>query len=153
MREYTLRREQMIPLPVDEVFAFFAEPANLEAITPRWLRFRILTPEPIRMEAGALIRYALRWRGLPMSWTTRIEKWDPPHGFVDAQLRGPYRLWEHAHDFESVEGGTLARDVVRYAIPFGFLGRLARAGWVRADLEAIFDYRAQRVTELLRGSR
>lgn len=153
MREYTLRREQMIPLPVDEVFAFFAEPANLEAITPRWLRFRILTPEPIRMEAGALIRYALRWRGLPMSWTTRIEKWDPPHGFVDAQLRGPYRLWEHAHDFEPVEGGTLARDVVRYAIPFGFLGRLARAGWVRADLEAIFDYRAQRVTELLRGSR
>lgn len=153
MREYTLRREQMIPLPVDEVFAFFAEPANLEAITPNWLRFQIRTPEPIRMEAGSLIRYALRWRGLPMSWTTRIEKWDPPHGFVDAQLRGPYRLWEHTHDFEPVEGGTLARDVVRYAIPFGFLGRLARAGWVRADLEAIFDYRAQRVTELLRGSR
>jgi len=150
MREHTLKREQRLPLPVDEVFAFFAEPANLEAITPDWLRFRILTPEPIRMEAGALIRYALRWRGVPLSWTTRIEKWDPPNGFVDAQLRGPYRLWEHTHRFEPVAGGTLARDVVRYALPFGVLGSLARAGWVRADLEAIFDYRARRVAELLK---
>jgi len=149
MREYTLKREQTLPHPVDEVFAFFAEPANLEAITPGWLRFRILTPEPIRMEPGALIRYALRWRGLPLSWTTRIEAWDPPNGFVDAQLRGPYRLWEHAHSFEPVAGGTLARDVVRYALPLGVLGRLARAAWVRADLNAIFDHRARRVLELL----
>jgi ligand-binding SRPBCC domain-containing protein len=149
MREYTLRREQTLGLPKDEVFAFFAEPANLEAITPDWLRFRILTAGAIRMGAGTLIRYALRWRGLPLSWTTRIAEWNPPRGFVDVQLRGPYRLWEHTHTFQPVAGGTLMRDVVRYALPLGFFGRIAHAGWVKADLRAIFDHRARKVSELL----
>ena len=149
MREFVLTREQTVGLPVDGVFAFFADAANLEAITPPWLRFRILTPGPIRMAAGTLIRYAIRWRGLPLSWTTRIRDWDPPGGFVDVQTRGPYRLWEHTHTFQPVAGGTLVRDVVRYALPLGVLGRLAHAGWVRADLDAIFDYRARKVAELL----
>lgn len=149
MREYILRREQTLDSPMDKVFAFFAEPANLEAITPAWLRFRIHTAGAIRMGSGTLIRYALRWRGLPLSWTTRIAEWNPPNGFVDVQLQGPYRLWEHTHNFQAVGSGTEVRDVVRYALPFGLLGRLAHAGWVRADLNTIFDYRAQKVSELL----
>jgi ligand-binding SRPBCC domain-containing protein len=149
MREYILRREQALSLPVDEVFAFFGEPANLGAITPKWLCFHILTPGAIRMGSGILIHYALRWRGLPLSWTTRIVEWNPPNGFVDVQLQGPYRLWEHTHIFQPIAGGTLVRDVVRYALPLGFLGRLTHAGWVRADLNAIFDYRARKVSELL----
>jgi ligand-binding SRPBCC domain-containing protein len=149
MRGYTLYREQKISLPVEEVFAFFGDPANLEALTPNWLHFRILTPGPIQMGIGTLIQYALRWRGLPLSWTTRIREWGPPHGFVDVQLHGPYRLWEHTHSFQPVAGGTLVRDVVRYALPFGIFGRLAHAVWVRADLNAIFDYRARKVSELL----
>jgi ligand-binding SRPBCC domain-containing protein len=152
MRVYTLRREQTLGLPVDEVFAFFSEPANLEDITPGWLRFRILTPRGIQMGAGTHIRYALRWRGLPLSWTTRITEWEPPNGFVDVQRHGPYRFWEHTHTFEPVKGGTLVRDVVRYALPLGVLGRLAHAGWVQADLNAIFDYRARKVTDLLGAS-
>jgi ligand-binding SRPBCC domain-containing protein len=152
MRVYTLRREQTIGLPVDEVFAFFSEPGNLEAITPGWLRFRILTPNVIRMGAATVICYALRWRGLPLSWTTRITEWSPPHGFVDMQIQGPYRLWEHTHTFRPVAGGTLVRDVVRYALPLGILGRLAHAGWVQGDLNAIFDYRARKVSEILGAS-
>jgi ligand-binding SRPBCC domain-containing protein len=149
MQEYTLRREQTLGLPVNEVFAFFAEPANLEAITPDWLRFRILTPGPIHTGTGTLIRYALRWRGMPLSWTTRVTSWDPPHGFVDAQIEGPYSLWEHTHTFQPVADGTLVRDLVRYALPLGILGWLAHAGWVKADLRAIFDHRARKVSELL----
>jgi ligand-binding SRPBCC domain-containing protein len=101
---------------------------------------------------GTLIHYALRWRGLPLSWTTRITEWNPPGGFVDVQLRGPYRLWEHTHIFQPVAGGTLVHDMVRYTLPLGVLGRLAHAGWVRADLNAIFDFRARKVSELLGAS-
>lgn len=147
MREFTLVREQRIARPIDEVFAFFAEPGNLQAITPGWLRFRILTPAPIRMEAGARIRYALRWRGIPVSWTTEIRWFDPPHGFIDEQVSGPYRLWHHTHRFEAVEEGTVMHDMVRYALPLGWVGRLARAGFVGRDLEAIFDFRARKVAE------
>jgi ligand-binding SRPBCC domain-containing protein len=147
---HIIRREQRLPGPPDEVFAFFADARNLEAITPPLLRFRVLQPDRIEMGVGALIRYRLRVRGFPVGWLTAIRAWDPPDRFVDEQLRGPYALWHHTHTFESLDGGgTLMRDVVRYALPLGPLGELARRLFVRRDLEAIFHYRAERIVELL----
>src|SRR5689334_13428786 len=128
---YVLQREQWIPRPLEEVFAFFADAGNLEAITPAWLGFRILTPRPIVMRPGAHIRYQLGWHGIPLRWLTEIETWEPPHEFVDVQLQGPYRLWHHTHRFEAADGGTVMRDVVRYALPLGLLGRFAHALLVR----------------------
>jgi hypothetical protein len=141
-RYHTLTRRQELARPTDEVFAFFADAGNLEAITPPSLRFRIVTPRPIGMRAGALIEYRLRLRGLPLMWLTRIETWEPGRRFVDVQLAGPYALWHHTHEFEPLgDGRTLMHDVVRYALPFGPLGELAHALFVRRELEAIFDYR------------
>ncbi len=147
---HTLRREQRLPGTPEEVFRFFGDARNLEAITPPLLRFRVLTPDPIAMGPGALIRYRLRVRGMPVGWLTAIREWDPPHRFVDEQLRGPYALWHHTHSFEALDdGGTLMTDVVRYALPFGALGELARRLFVGRDVEAIFDFRARRIAELL----
>lgn len=146
---YVLQREQLIPRPIEDVFEFFADAGNLETITPPWLDFRIVTPRPIAMTAGTLIEYRLKWHKMPLRWLTEIRRWNPPTDFMDVQLRGPYRLWEHTHTFEAVEGGTRMHDVVRYALPLGPLGRLAHAWFVKADLEAIFDYRARQVAELL----
>ncbi len=149
---HTLRREQRLPGTPDEVFAFFGDARNLEAITPPLLRFQVMDSgaEAIAMGPGALIRYRLRVRGMPVGWLTAIRKWDPPHSFVDEQLRGPYALWHHTHTFEAhPDGGTLMTDVVRYALPLGPLGELARRLFVGRDVEAIFDFRAQRIVELL----
>jgi ligand-binding SRPBCC domain-containing protein len=146
-----LQREQEIPRPIDEVFAFFADAQNLETITPPWLGFRILTPGPITMRAGARIVYRLGWRWLPLRWVTEITAWEPPLHFVDVQRHGPYALWCHTHEFEPHEGGTRMRDRVRYALPLGVLGALAHRLAVRKDLEAIFDYRARRVSAILGG--
>ena len=121
MRFFTLKRTRLIPRPIKETFAFFADAVNLEAITPDWLRFQILTSGPIPMHAGTHIEYQLRWRWFPVRWLTEIRAWASPHRFIDVQLRGAYRLWEHEHTFEPVSGGTLMRDVVRYALPFGLL--------------------------------
>jgi ligand-binding SRPBCC domain-containing protein len=148
---HVLRREQQLPAPPAEVFPFFADAGNLEAITPDWLRFRITTPRPIAVGAGTLIEYRLRLHGLPVSWLTRIEAWEPNARFVDAQLRGPYELWHHTHEFEARDGGTLMRDTVRYALPFGPLGAAAHRAFVARDLAAIFDHRAERVAALVTG--
>jgi hypothetical protein len=147
---HTLRREQCLPGSPESVFAFFSDACNLEAITPPMLGFRILTPGPIEMRAGTLIAYRLRVHGVAINWTTTIREWAPPHRFVDEQLRGPYALWQHTHTFEDDgAGGTVMSDVVRYAIGFGPLGALARRLLVQRDLDAIFDYRAKRVRELI----
>ena len=150
MRHHVLRREQRLPGEPEEVFGFFADAANLEAITPAWLGFRIVTPQPIAMRPGTLIEYRLTLHRLPVSWLTRIEEWEPGVRFVDAQLRGPYRLWHHTHEFApDGAGGTVMRDIVRYALPLGPLGELARRAFVARDLRAIFDHRQRRVAELL----
>ena len=144
--EHRLDRAQRVPLSPDETFAFFADAHNLEAITPPWLRFRVVTPAPIPMGQGALIDYRLRLRGIPLRWQSRIEVWEPGRRFVDVQVAGPYRLWHHAHRFEPLAGGgTRIRDTVRYALPFGRVGRAAHALLVRRDLERIFDFRREAV--------
>jgi ligand-binding SRPBCC domain-containing protein len=149
VRTHVLERYQVVARPREEVFAFFADPRNLEALTPAFLRFQILPPVPSRIEAGTLIDYRLRLFGVPFTWRTRIESVEPGRSFVDVQLRGPYALWEHAHGFEDVAWGTRVTDRVRYVLPLGPLGELAHPLLVRRTLERIFDHRRERVVELL----
>ena len=146
MRVHLLERTQRLPGTPEEVFPFFGDAANLEAITPAWLHFRIVTPQPIAMGRGALISYRLRLHGIPIRWRTRIEEWDPGVRFVDQQISGPYAMWHHTHEF-TPDGPdhTLMRDVVRYALPFGPLGELSRKLLVERDLARIFDFRAAEV--------
>ena len=131
------------------MFGFFADAFNLEAITPPWLRFRVVTPGPIRMAPGALIEYRLRLHGVPIRWLTRIEAWEPGERFADVQVRGPYRFWHHTHSFEPHPDGTLVRDTIRYDLPLGPLGRIANTAFVRRDLERIFDFRHEEVARRL----
>lgn len=138
MKTHTFTEEQWLPAPRSAVFPFFADAANLQAITPPWLDFRIVTPEPTAMRVGAMIDYRLKVHGLPLCWRSEITAWEPPHRFVDEQRRGPYRLWIHEHLFAERDGGTLITDRVRYAVLGGAL-----IDWlfVRRDIARIFAHR------------
>jgi ligand-binding SRPBCC domain-containing protein len=131
-----------VPVDVDTAFAFFADAWNLEAITPPWLRFTILEA-PRTLERGSLLAYRLRLFGLPIHWRTEIVEWRPPSCFVDVQLEGPYRRWEHTHALRPVAGGTEISDRVDYRLPYEPLAGLVAAVSVRPLLMAIFDYRAR----------
>ena len=138
-----------LPRPRAQVFAFFGDAANLDVITPPWLQFQILTPLPLDMKVGALLDYRLTWHHLPVRWRTEITAWDPPHRFVDEQIRGPYRQWIHLHTFEESNGGTLVRDRVDYAVPGWIWEPLLHRWMVGPDLRRIFAYRQERIQELL----
>jgi ligand-binding SRPBCC domain-containing protein len=144
---YHLNRQQWFPLPSEQVFQFFSNPQNLEAITPPWLNLRIATPTPMEIDQGTEIDYLLSWWIVPLRWKTVITHWSPPHFFVDVQRSGPFRFWEHTHTFREEEGGTRMFDTVRYELPLGFLGRIAHRLRIRQDLNRIFDYRAARIGE------
>ena len=110
MKEHVLDREQWLPRPIDEVFVFFSRPENLQVITPPWLDFRMVEA-PKELSKGSRIRYRLRWRLMPIWWTTEISEWNPPYRFADRELSGPYTLWNHEHDFVEHRNGTTMRDL------------------------------------------
>ena len=139
-----------LPRPRNEVFEFFANALNLEGITPPWLKFRVVTPKPVHMQRGAEIEYRLRIRGIPVRWRSRITAWDPPHRFVDEQIRGPYRVWIHEHRFSEKLRGTLCEDSVQYA-PLG--GALSNKLLVEHDVRKIFAYRSERLQEFFQELR
>jgi uncharacterized protein len=142
---YTLHARTELAAPIADVFAFFASPENLAALTPPDLAFEIKTPRPIDMHAGTLIDYTIRVAGLPLRWRTRIERWAEDAGFVDSQLRGPYRAWFHEHRFTAAGNHTIMEDIVHYAPPLGVLGAFANKLFVERMLRRIFGYRRQAI--------
>ncbi|HXV84925.1 MAG TPA: SRPBCC family protein [Candidatus Binatia bacterium] len=149
MKTHQLKTEIWLPQKRSTVFSFFADPGNLEALTPGWLHFKILTPMPLQMKPGVSIGYRLRLYGIPLRWQSKISVWEPPHRFVDRQVRGPYRLWIHEHTFAEVDGGTLVRDVVEYAALGGIL---VQKLFLARDLKRIFAYRHARLRQRFGGS-
>lgn len=152
-RLHQLSRTQLVGRPLPEVFAIFSDASNLDALTPPFLHFRILTPMPVELRVGAQLDYQLSLFGVPVRWRTRISDWQPQERFVDEQESGPYALWRHTHEFEAREGSTLMRDVVDYSEPLGPVGTVAHVLFVRRTLDRIFDFRRDAILRLLDRSR
>ena len=149
MKTYHLHSELWLPEKRERVFKFFADPANLERITPTWLRFVMVTDPAIRVTEGTLLDYRLKLHGFPLRWQSEITIWQPPYRFVDRQTKGPYSRWVHEHTFIDDGGGTLVRDDVEYAV----LGRrLIQKLLVAPDLTRIFAYRQEALRKIFNAT-
>ena len=150
MKFYHFDRTQILHLPLAQAFAFFADPRHLEAITPGFVHFKFLRDPPPILQAGSVVDYRIRMFGVPVRWQARIEVWEPPHRFVDAQVRGAFASWHHTHLFEDAgDGRTRMREQIEFAMPMGVLGRIAYRLFVARTLERIFDLRAERLSALM----
>lgn len=142
---HVLEATTLLLAPLEEVAAFFGKPENLGTLTPPKMVFRIDTPQPIQMQQGTIIDYTIRLWPLTLRWRTVIEVWNGASGFADAQYRGPYRCWWHEHTFERHHDGTLMRDRVFFAAPFGWIGRAAVGLFIAPQLRWIFGYRTRAI--------
>lgn len=150
---HTLKREQVIPAPLEKVWTYFADPRNLNELTPPDMNFEIVAGGDEAMYAGQIIEYRVEFvRGLRSLWLTEIAHVEPDRRFVDEQRVGPYRFWVHEHRFTPVVDGVRMNDQVTYAAPFGPLGDLVNTLWIRRRLEGIFDYRTRKIVELFGGA-
>ena len=150
--DYVLKTMQTLPIRRDKAFAFFQNPQNLFDITPDWLDFRMdVYQQGEKVFEGAEYDYHIRWLGLKVKWRSRIQDYNPPCGFTDIQIAGPYTRWEHTHIFEELGDKTLMFDSVVYRLPFSYLGRVTHALIVKNQLEEIFHYRALKIMEWLKG--
>ncbi len=152
MKIYSLHREQLLPVSISDAWDFFSSAGNLPKITPRDMDFRIVSaPDDTPIRNGMLISYTLRpLFSIPVKWTTEIKDVQAPDMFIDTQLHGPYKLWEHKHTFTAVENGVLMTDDVRYALPLGIIGQVAHSLFVKKKLQQIFDFRATTLGELFK---
>lgn len=145
MKTFIFNTQRTIKRPLTEVFSFFSNAHNLTEITPPELHLNILTPAPIEMAAGTLIDYQLKLHGILIRWQTEITEWNPPHGFIDVQRRGPYRFWQHTHTFSETSDGIIVNDLVEYAV---WGNQLINKFFVRPDLERIFAYRSLQLEKI-----
>lgn len=145
---YQLQQSQSFNQELDELFTFFEDPNNLERITPPRLQFSVndYTPKPV--QEGTVIEYRLTLRGIPIRWTSEIVDYVPNEHFTDRMIRGPYKKWEHIHTFERIQGRTVVGDQVHYEMPYGWFGEIAHRLFVRSDLEHIFKYRAETLSQI-----
>jgi uncharacterized protein len=148
---HTLAVEQWVPQPLDKTFSFFTDPQNLEALTPKFLQFKILKVTSSPIQEGTLLDYSLKIRGIPIRWQTKITECIPGVRFSDMQKRGPYFFWHHTHEFFEKNGGTLIRDKVLYKLPGWIPGDIIAHWLVRKDLEKIFLYRREVIAELFQA--
>ncbi len=147
MAERTIRKEILVQGTPENLFLFFADARNLNRITPAWLNFHILNPD-VKLQKGLRIEYALKWRGFPLRWISEITEWNPPHGFIDTQIHGPYKTWIHKHMFVRENSDTRIIDEVHYSVPGSFLEPLIHKFFVGPDVKRIFEYRTQTILEL-----
>ena len=144
---YTLRATQKLQVSIAEAWGFLSDPANLAAITPESLAFRVIGDPQPTMYAGMIIRYKIKpMMGIDVEWVTEITHVDAPNYFVDEQRFGPYRFWHHQHHLRSIEGGVEMRDIVTYAPPSPAAPLLERF-LVGPRVRSIFDHRRKVLAE------
>ena len=145
MKIYYYKTEQFLSTDINTAWNFFSSAKNLARITPPELDFNILTAlDEKDIYQGMLIEYTIRpLFGILLNWQTQILTIKKPEMFIDKQLKGPYKIWEHSHEFIQTEKGVLMKDSVKYLLPFGILGNIAHSLFVRRKIERIFNYRKQ----------
>ena len=142
---HQLYREQQLNCTIDEAWKFFSSANNLSKITPKEMNFIVRTKlsDDAIYEGMIIDYYVSPLLNIKMSCQTKIIKVNNRKSFTDFQEKGPYKLWNHHHEFIENENGVLMKDTVDYELPLGFLGEIAHVLFVKKKLKHIFDYRTQ----------
>ena len=150
MTIHSIKTVQKIPAALEQVWEFFSNHANLQMITPSYVKFSFISQNAgEKLHSGQIIEYKLRpILNIPLYWMTEIKNVTAPAYFMDEQRKGPYSIWQHQHLFKAIAGGTEMTDIVLYKNPLGILGELANGLFVKRKLRNIFEFRFNKMEEI-----
>jgi ligand-binding SRPBCC domain-containing protein len=146
-----IRSRAWVPAPIDEVFAFFDDPANLSRLMPPPVAIRLESIEPAPPRPGSLFVFSYGLGPFGRRWTVRLVDRVPGERFVDETISGPVARFHHSHTFTPARRGTWIEDRIDFHVgPDGPLGVAidAAAGIV---MRLTFVWRHVRQRQLLRG--
>jgi ligand-binding SRPBCC domain-containing protein len=142
-------KESRINATPAQVFAFHESPGALERLTPPWERVSVESGGE-SIHVGARVVLVTKLGPIPLRWVAEHTEYNPPRGFADRQVSGPFARWEHHHDFlDDGQGGTILRDSVDYELPLGALGRIFGGGFITSKLTKMFDYRHEQTKKIV----
>lgn len=144
-RQYTI----FIDRPPEAVCAFHANLKNHSRLCPPDQQEEIIAGGDDPLCEGAKVTFRARHGGLRHTLESEITEWDPPHGFTDRQVKGPFAAWIHRHKFVPFQTGTLMTDTIEYAVPAGPLGLLVEKLWLGEHLDRFFNHRQAEAKRLL----
>ena len=147
---HQLQRQQQLNCDIKTAWKFFSSANNLSEITPKDMSFVVITQlSDDEIYEGILIDYYVSpLLGIKLKWQTEITEVNFQKSFTDFQKKGPFKLWNHFHEFILNDKGVLMLDTISYELPFGFLGEIAHSVMVKKKLEHIFDYRFKILEEI-----
>ncbi len=147
--KHRYNKQQQLYCNIETAWEFFSSPLNLEKITPKDLGFRVLSQiKNQEIYEGMIIDYIVApIMHIPLKWKTEITQLEKLKSFTDFQLEGPYKYWNHYHEFIPNSHGVLMRDTVDYELPWGLLGNIAHRLFVKKKLDYIFNFRHQVLEE------
>ena len=149
MKIYTLHQTQKLPISLETAWDFLCNPANLSKLTPPEMNMTIISGADRAMYAGQVLQYSVTpFAGFKTKWVSEITQYEDKKYFVDLQLYGPYAFWHHKHFVNEIDGGVEMEDIIDYKVPFGILGRLVHPILVKPKLDAIFNFRTQKLEEI-----
>ena len=150
MAAHSIKTVQKIPISLDMAWEYFSNPANLQAITPESMGFKVISKHyGEKMYAGQIIEYSVRpVMNIPIYWMTEITQVKDKEYFIDEQRFGPYTLWHHQHHFKAIEGGVEMTDIVHYKNPLWIFGKIANSLFIKKKLKEIFNFRFRKVEEI-----
>ena len=153
--KHRLYKEQQLNCDIKTAWNFFSAANNLSVITPPDMNFTVLTKlKNDEIFEGMLIDYTVSpLFNIPMKWQTEITQVDFEKSFTDFQKKGPYKLWNHFHEFIKNDKGVLIKDTVDYELPLGFLGEIAHKLFVKKKLESIFEFRHEVLEVMFNNNR
>jgi len=135
----TFERSVLILCDIEKLFDFHIDTNNLKAITPPDTKVELLTKN-LHVKEGAVLKLKTTKHFIPTLWEVQIKKLQKPNLLVDVALKSPFTFWEHSHIFEKTGDGCIMRDVVRYKLPFGFIGEMFDF-LIQNALNTMFEFR------------
>ncbi len=144
MKYTTFDSAFILAAPMDEVWAFHADPAMLARVMPALPRLRVTRFDaPLRV--GSAIHLELALGPIRQPWEMTVIEVAAGRHFVDQQTgRGPLAHWRHTHAFEAIGDGTRVIDHIEYALPLGVLGRVAAALFGGLAMRMLFAVRRRK---------
>lgn len=154
MQIHQFEVSQKLPISLNEAWEFFSSPKNLDLITPDDMSFQIISGADSKAYAGQLITYKIKpILNIPMTWVTEITQCVEGKYFIDEQRFGPYKFWHHQHHFQATNDGVLMKDILHYALPFGFLGEMMGNLFIHQKVKGIFSYREKKLNKIFKQSK